>query len=64
MRRSSTPLRATSSPSAGNGVDVKGRPKLRSAFLLHTRQEPEFPKPSLGLSVGSTDAQLERATSS
>ena len=33
MRRSPSPLRVTSSPSAELGVDVGGRPQLRSAFL-------------------------------
>lgn len=57
MRRSPSPLRATSSPSAELGVDVKDRPGLRSAFLPHLNQEPEVPRSNLGYFMGSTDAQ-------
>jgi hypothetical protein len=55
MRRS--PLRAISSPSAEQSVDVAGRSRLRSAFLPHITQEPEVSRTSLGHFVGSTDAQ-------
>lgn len=56
MRRSPSPLRAISSPCAELGVDVGGRPKLRSAFVPHTIQGTEV----LGYRFehfGSTDAQ-------
>jgi len=56
MRRSLSPLRATSSPSAELGVDVEGRPKLRSAFLPHITQEPEVSELAFGPFMGSTDA--------
>lgn len=64
MRRSLSPLRVTSSASAELGVDVGGRPKLRSAFLPHITQEPEVPDFDVGHFVDSTDAQLERAHAS
>jgi hypothetical protein len=57
MRRSPTPLRAISSPSAELGVDVGGRIGLRSAFLPHISHEPDFPSTSLGHFVGSIDAR-------
>ena len=57
MRRSPSPLRALSSPSADFGVDVMGRPKLRSAFLPHVSQDIEFPSASLGQFVGSIYAR-------
>lgn len=55
MRRSPTPLRAISSPSAEPGVDG-GRIGFRSAFLPHITQEPEVSEFVLGHLVGSTDA--------
>ena len=55
MRRSPSPLRAISSPSAEPGVDG-GRTGLRSAFLPHTTQEPEVSDIDLGHFVDSTDA--------
>jgi hypothetical protein len=57
MRRSPSPLRALSSPSADIGVDVTGRLKFRSAFVPHISQEPEFSGTSLGQFVGSIDAR-------
>ena len=57
MRRSPSPLRAISSPSAELGVDVGGRIGLRSAFLPHITPEPEFPSTSLGHFVGSINAR-------
>ena len=55
MRRSQSPLRAISSPSAEPGVDG-GRIGLRSAFLPHMTQEPEVSGFVLGHFVGSIDA--------
>jgi hypothetical protein len=57
MRRSPSPLRATSSPSAERGIDVGGRPKVRSALIRHIVQEPEMFDFSVGQFVGSTVAQ-------
>jgi hypothetical protein len=56
MRRSPSPLRAISSPSAELGVDVR-RPGLRSAFLPHIIQEPGLSDLAFGYFPGSTDAQ-------
>ena len=57
MRRTQPFVRAISSPSAELGVDVGGRVGLRSAFLPHISQEPEFSRTSIGYFVGSIDAQ-------
>ena len=56
MRLSQPSLRAISSPSAELGVDVGGRIGLRSAFLPHINQDPEFPSSSRGHFVRSIDA--------
>jgi hypothetical protein len=55
MRRSPSPLRVTSSPSAETGVDVR-RPRLRSAFLPHIIQEPGVSDLAFGYFPGSIDA--------
>ena len=55
MRRSPSPLRVTSSPSAELGVDVR-RPQLRSAFIPHMIEEPELSGLTAGHFMGSTNA--------
>jgi hypothetical protein len=58
MRRSHTPLRVTSSPSAEVGVDVAGLRNMRHACFQPFDQQPEVSSLYLGHLVGSTHAQI------
>jgi hypothetical protein len=58
MRRSLTPLRATSSPSAEFGVDIAGLRSMRQACFQSFNRQPEVPSFSLGHFVGSTHAPI------
>lgn len=61
MRRSLTPLRATSSPAAELGVDAAGLRNMRQACFQPFNQQPEDPSFCLGHFVGSTHATKELA---
>jgi hypothetical protein len=58
MRRSPSPLRATSSPSAELGVDVAGLRNMRQACFQPFNQQPEVSSFCLGHLVGSTHPQI------
>jgi hypothetical protein len=58
MRRSRTPLRVTSSPSAEAGVGVAGLRNMRQACFQSFNQQPEVSSLCLGHLVGPTHPQI------